>query len=213
MTLLRLMMSSTVCAAARCSGPATAIPKSSAMVKLKSRPKPCLIASSPDYELMIAKVLCGSSLRQPSRHLAGPAMVPEVIRHGFETRWLRFRAAGAVEGFAGSLQGERRTREHRAATKQVRLEARLDRGAARQREALDRRGVVGGLEAIDDRPALQRDAPLIRADIRVRVDALGPHLEGEGDLIPGSPDPLEVRIAAIDDASDFDRLAVDRDAR
>ena len=131
-----------------------------------------------------------------------------MIGHGLDRHGLGRRGLAAIERAVGHLLRAGHAREHADSAEQTGLEARRDLGAARQKDPVQRRRVVDGFQAIDDRAARERHPALIRADVGMGAHALGGHVELERDLIVGAPAAPDLRITALGDPREVDRLAV-----
>jgi hypothetical protein len=79
---------------------------------------------------------------------------------------------------------------------------------ARQGQTVRRQRRVNGLDAIEDRTALQRHAALVGMDIGMHVQPLYRHGEDKRDPVTALPTPPQAGVAALGECLDVERLAI-----
>ena len=90
---------------------------------------------------------------------------------------------------------------------------RLDPGCARQGDAVQLAGIVGRLDAVDQRTARQRDAADILAHFGVGEEPGDRHVEVEFDAVAALPFALDRGIAVAGHAFQIDSGAIDLERR
>ena len=154
------------------------------------------ISAKSDHIVLILSAAFGD----PHLHRAGLAIGPEVVRHRGQRRRLWPWAASSnrarlprrrERGAWRALRASRRRRTGPpalfASIGAARLSSSVWTGCA---------GIVGLLDAIDERTSPQRHPPDVHAHAGMRVQALGRHWQGERHDVAFAPAAMDRRIAA-----------------